>query len=323
MPGAKLKPLHLLDIFREQTDAEHRLSVPELAEALARRGIAAERKGVYRDIDALLCYGADIIKTPTGYYLNKRAFLPAEVCLLADALRAAPFLTDARTAALLARLSGLVSQYQAELLHAGNMGSIKCQDDELLRALEAIRSAIALRRQLSFLYCGWEVNRQGARQDGQRYKVSPYALIVLEGNCCLVGHAEGESALSHFQLSGIRSVRQDMTPWRHFGEVSEYAARFDAVDYARKYHALQAGARTSIRLLCEKACADAVLTRFGSDTPVQRQDDAHCIATVRATPDQNFVLWAARHAPGIQVLSPPALREQVRAQLTAALQVYS
>ena len=45
------------------TDERHRMTVPELLEELQRRGITAERKGIYRDIDALIQYGADIKHT--------------------------------------------------------------------------------------------------------------------------------------------------------------------------------------------------------------------------------------------------------------------
>ena len=41
------------------TDERHRMTVPELLEELQRRGITAEREGIYRDIDALIQYGAD------------------------------------------------------------------------------------------------------------------------------------------------------------------------------------------------------------------------------------------------------------------------
>ena len=38
MANTKLKPLYLLDIFREMTDERHRMTVPELLEELQRRG---------------------------------------------------------------------------------------------------------------------------------------------------------------------------------------------------------------------------------------------------------------------------------------------
>ena len=66
MAVKKLKLLYVLDILRELTDEDHRLSVPEIGEELARRGVDAERKSIYRDLDALIEYGFDIKKTASG-----------------------------------------------------------------------------------------------------------------------------------------------------------------------------------------------------------------------------------------------------------------
>ena len=87
MANTKLKPLYLLDIFREMTDERHRMTVPELLEELQRRGITAERKGIYRDIDALIQYGADIKHTGPGYYLARGELSRDELKCLIWALR--------------------------------------------------------------------------------------------------------------------------------------------------------------------------------------------------------------------------------------------
>ena len=47
----KLKVLHLMDILRTETDPDHGLTMPQLIERLAAKGIDAERKGLYRDIE--------------------------------------------------------------------------------------------------------------------------------------------------------------------------------------------------------------------------------------------------------------------------------
>ena len=115
MANTKLKPLYLLDIFREMTDERHRMTVPELLEELQRRGITAERKGIYRDIDALIQYGADIKHTGTGYYLARGELSRDELKCLIWALRSANFLSDKRTAALLEKLKGIVGMQLAAL----------------------------------------------------------------------------------------------------------------------------------------------------------------------------------------------------------------
>ena len=53
--GQKLKLLTLLEIFVRETDEKHPISVPRMVELLKERGIVAERKSVYDDIQTLKC----------------------------------------------------------------------------------------------------------------------------------------------------------------------------------------------------------------------------------------------------------------------------
>ena len=46
----KLKLLYLKELFERQSDEEHLLSMQDILDALAARGIRAERKSVYDDI---------------------------------------------------------------------------------------------------------------------------------------------------------------------------------------------------------------------------------------------------------------------------------
>ena len=67
------KALFVLDILRRETDAEHRLSAPALLKRLEEHGIRAERRSIYRAVDALRAHGERIEKTPTGYYYAREA----------------------------------------------------------------------------------------------------------------------------------------------------------------------------------------------------------------------------------------------------------
>jgi len=49
----KLKLLYLKEIFEEETDNEHSISMPRIIEELKKKGVAAERKSVYDDIRLL------------------------------------------------------------------------------------------------------------------------------------------------------------------------------------------------------------------------------------------------------------------------------
>ena len=112
------------------------LPVPALVEILKAQGIAAERKGIYRDIAALRQYGADIRKGPGGYYLESRPFSGEEVWLIAQAIQAAPFLSPFRIQDLLERLLPLLlCEQDAQKACAREIYGPKAENDQLFRCV--------------------------------------------------------------------------------------------------------------------------------------------------------------------------------------------
>ena len=86
-PNQKLKLLYLMEIMLQQTDERHPMTVPEMISQLAQRGVSAERKSIYGDLEALRTFGLDIVQTKsktTGYYVGTRAFETPELKLLVD-----------------------------------------------------------------------------------------------------------------------------------------------------------------------------------------------------------------------------------------------
>ena len=84
-PKAKLKTLYVMRILQDETDAEHGLSLRQIIERLNDYGIQAERKGLYRDIEALREFGFDIQtfqRNPVQYAIVRRDFTLSELMLL-------------------------------------------------------------------------------------------------------------------------------------------------------------------------------------------------------------------------------------------------
>lgn len=318
MASTKLRPLYLLDILRRETDEAHRLTVPQLADALAELGITAERKSLYRDIRGLIEHGADIRKSAAGYYLEGRGFTAREVNLLAEALWCAPFLSRRRTEDLLKRLAPLLSRYQAEDALAGALVGPKAADDEELLALEAVRAAISVPCQITF---AWREGGTGCCP-APRLRASPYGLLLREGRCCLVCNLEGREDLSVLPLARICAVWRDATPWRPFAEVSPYGAAFGAEDYGGRLACFCAGKTLGLRLLCREDILDSLLERLEPETGPCRQEDGRFLLEARAAAGPELTAWLLSFGPGLEVLDPPALRQALRQSLRQAWALY-
>lgn len=118
-PNQKLKLLYLMEILLQQTDERHPMTVPEMISELARHGVAAERKSIYNDLESLRIFGLDIVQTKsrtTGYYIGARSFEVPELKLLVDSVQSSKFITHKKTLALIKKIEGLASIYDAQLL---------------------------------------------------------------------------------------------------------------------------------------------------------------------------------------------------------------
>lgn len=322
MSSTKLKPLYLMDIFQELTDEEHRLTVPELIELLAQKGIKAERKGLYRDIDALIEYGADIRKTGTGYYLGRRRFTSGELKVLSSAVQAAGFISERRTQELTSKIASMAGAHQAKHLKNGNIGGVKCKNDEVLNIIDIVDRAITARRQITFLYIKRDASkREIPQRSGERYRVSPYALIWMQDRYYMVCNMEGRNDITHFRLDRMRSVRSDMAPWRHFGEVSEYKTEFKVSEYAAHCMNMYGGEAERIRIRCDTSLASEVLDRFGEDTIMQKESAEKFVALIEAAGD-GFLSWAAQFGAKLEIVYPESLREKMRTRLEEAAALY-
>ena len=83
----KLKLLYLMRMLEEETDAERGLTMAQIIGKLEALGISAERKSIYRDIEALREFGVDVRtyqRAPVEYAVEHRAFAFAELQLLVD-----------------------------------------------------------------------------------------------------------------------------------------------------------------------------------------------------------------------------------------------
>lgn len=156
-PNQKLKLLYLMEILLQQTDERHPMTVPEMISELARHGVAAERKSIYNDLESLRTFGLDIVQTKsrtTGYYIGARSFEVPELKLLVDSVQSSKFITHKKTLALIKKIEGLASIYDAQLLQRQVYvrGRVKSMNESVYYNVDEIADAISRDRQIRFHY---------------------------------------------------------------------------------------------------------------------------------------------------------------------------
>lgn len=194
-PNQRLKLLYLAKIMLRLTDDEHGLQVEQIINELAKYDIAAERKSIYSDLEALQLFGIDIEKKHIGRYVyycvGNRNLELAELKLLVDAVQSSKFITEKKSSQLIEKLERYVSQYEAKQLNQQVYvhGRIKTMNESIYYNVDEIHNAITADVMISFQYFQWNLKKEmEPRHEGERYIISPWGLIWDNENYYMVGY---------------------------------------------------------------------------------------------------------------------------------------
>lgn len=326
--GQKVKLLYIIKILTELTDEEHPLSANEICEKLAAYDVTAERKAIYDDIECLIDFGYDIIKTRTpknGYFLASREFELPEVFLLVDAVRTAKFISEKKTRELTKKLDNLVSRHQVK----GNLRGIyidagsKTHNEELFYNIDNINTAIEQGKKIRFTYTR-KILREGRQivTESKTRTVSPYAMTWQFDYYYLIGNYEKYDNLMNLRIDRIHSVEILDEPIRHFSEVSDYRDTFDVADYTRKLFGMFGGNTQEIKLRCSNQILEQVTDRFGDKIFITNVTENSFDFTVKAAVSDALVTWITNYSDKIEVLKPDQLKEKIVDRVEKILNIY-
>ncbi|MBQ7089365.1 MAG: WYL domain-containing protein [Clostridia bacterium] len=321
----KLKLLYLLEILRRETDEEHPLSLKQIIDLLAQKGVSAERKSLYDDIEQLRLLGEDIITvrdTTVRYYIGERTLDMTQLRLLVDAVQSSKFITRKKSEELIRRLESLTSRHLAGQLQREVVvsGRIKHMNESIYYNVDSLQSAISAGRQVTFQYFDWGMDKkQHLRHNGALYTVSPWAMVWDDENYYLVAYDSTKGSLRHYRVD--RMVRIAVTDFRREGE--EAFRAHDMGAYSRQTFGMFGGKEQWVTLRCHKRMAGIILDQFGTDTALLPDGDAYFIARVPVVVSPPFFAWLSGFERDIRLTAPASVAQEYVAYLTDVLAGYA
>ena len=321
----KLKMLYLLEILRRETDEEHPLTLKQIIDLLAQRGVSAERKSLYDDIEQLRLLGEDVITvrdTAVRYYIGERTLDIPQLRLLVDAVQSSRFITRKKSEELIRRLESLTSRHLAGQLQREVVvsGRIKNMNESIYYNVDSLQSAITAGRQVTFQYFDWGVDKkQHLRHDGALYTVSPWAMVWDDENYYLVAYHSEKGTLRHYRVD--RMLRIAVTDLPREGEAAFRS--HDLAAYSRQTFGMFGGQEQWVTLRCHKRMAGIMLDRFGSETTFIPDGEEHFTARVPVVVSPPFFAWLSGFEQDIRLISPAAVAQEYVAYLTDILAGYA
>ena len=282
-----------------------------MLEMLEAKGIPAERKSLYDDLETLRRFGFPIEtrKSRTfAYYLSQRTFSPGDVALLAEAVRQAPGLSPRKVSQLLKKLGTLCSQYQAQaLLSSGPVEEPPAREETVpepaaLSPEKLLRRAIQRGVQVAFQAVTWELSSTGmALRQEEAVTASPWWLYCQDGALGLLATDTATGQARRFPLRQVSQVR--LLPRAREGEEFLPAVEKFTLEFPQE-------------LLPQ------VASRFDGALALEHLGKARLRATGKAPLDGEFFGWLFSMGNAVRLTSPKAAAEQLREQAKAVGKAY-
>ena len=315
----KLKLFYLLKIMLEKTDEDHRLTVNEILAELEKYDVTAERKTIYKDMEALEVMDIEIGSEKEGrsnyYHVTNRPFELPELKLLVDAIQSSKFITEKKSNELIKKLENLVSKYEARELQRQVYvsGRIKTMNESIYYNVDAIHTAIAENKKIIFQYFQWNLKKEmEPRHEGERYIISPWGLIWDNENYYMVGYDAKAELVKHFRVDKMLRIQ----PMKCKRKGQKLFPQGNIANYAEKHFGMFSGKEESVTLLCQNGFIGVIVDRFGRDVKIRPVDEDHFQAKVEVVVSNNFFGWVLGLGEGVTLIGPEdvaaSLREEVQ-----------
>ncbi len=320
----KMKLLYLMKLFLERSDEDHVLTMADILEEMSRYGIAAERKSIYDDVEALRLFGMDIVHTksrPSGYYLASRMFELPELKLLVDVVQSSKFITRKKSAQLIKKLESLTSRYEARQLDRQVFvaNRIKTMNETIYYNVDKIHGGISQNVKITFQYFEWTVDKSTRlKKNGARYEISPWALTWDDENYYMIGYDSQAGMIKHYRVDKMLSIQLTTKP-REGGEMFDH---FDIASYAGKRFGMFGGEETDVEMVCENRLIGVMIDRFGKEVAVKPVDEGHFSLRTRVALSDPFYGWLSGLGTGVSIRRPEAVVQRYKKFLADLMSGY-
>ena len=321
LENQKMKLYFLGKILMENTDEAHGITMSQILNLLEKNEISADRKSIYRDIQALEELGIFVEKEKVGknfyYKVVEKQFEIAELKLLVDSVSASRFITEKKSRELIGKLERLVSKYEAKELQRSIVvaGRNKTQNESIYYNVDAIHLAMNENHQISFEYLQWNLDKELVPRKDKPYVVSPWSLLWDQENYYLLAFDEEDGIMKNYRVDKMRRISS--LEEKRLG--LEEFQKLDMSSYAEKVFGMFYGREETVTILAKKYLIGVVLDRFGTDIPVRKEDEEWIRFRVTVAISGQFFGWLLSFGKDMKLISPEDVVSEYKALLKDAL----
>ncbi|MCD8013976.1 MAG: transcriptional regulator [Lachnospiraceae bacterium] len=314
----KIKLLKLVDLLRQETDEQHPLTTAQICERLNEMDIPCDRRVLSKDIDLLNANGVEVRWTSVGkgkgYYIESRDFSVPELKILIDAVCAANFITDKKTASLVNKIASQGGTNRAEILKSNlaYYNTRKHSNENIYDNVAAVEDAIQRRKKIIFRYFDLNIrDKRAYRRDGHHYVVEPVALVYNEDNYYAVVYSAKHDNTANYRLDRMDDVEVIDE------SISEraLALRNSVSENTEQAIKMYGGELQTVILEFDIRLIGMVYDRFGEKISMMPAGIDKVAATVDVQISPTFWGWLFQFGKQMRVISPEVVVKEQRERI--------
>ncbi len=284
----------------------------------------------YGESDLLIAYSTS--KKNQGFYARPRRYTLDEIRLLAECVYSAKFLSASDSKSLANIVCDYVSEHQAESIRhdALLVDRVKTNNRNVISNIITINQAMSRKldgqphtpEKINFKYLKASINnvsKSVERRKGEWYIVSPYKLLINDGNYYLLAFDDEKQAMRTYRVDRMKDVAL-------MDEPRDGKEAFDAInlqDYAKRAFNMYGGMPARVTLRFINPLLDAAIDRFGtSGAWYIAEDDRHFTVSADVEISDQFFGWLLGFGKRVKLLSPQSVVDDFSAYLDKIREMY-
>jgi hypothetical protein len=340
-PNQRIKPYIVVQYLLKHTDEMHVASANTIVDYLREEcGIWSERRSIYKDVEDInkvmymlenntdIYEAEEVISTDEddedkyivydkhkkGFYAKRRKFDIEDMRLLAECIYSSKFINESQSHSLIDVVCEFVSESQAEQIRHDVFltDRTKTTNKEVLNNITTINEAMSttldgkthIPEKISFQYIKYDIEhleRQTRRRGGNRYTVSPFKLLINDGNYYLLSFDEDKQDLRTFRIDRMKSVKRLNIP----RDGTEYFENVDLNTYTKRVFSMFGGESMRITIRFINPLLDTVVDRFGTKgTIYQKSDNKHFSIITDVEISDQFFGWVCSFGNKARITAP-------------------
>lgn len=290
----------------------------------------AEEPGDEEEINELKTILYD--KHKKGFYVRQRKFELNDIRLMAECIYAAKFIEEKKARRLVDVVCEFVSEEQATKIrhNAFLTDRVKTDNNQVLNNISTINDAMSRHidaerhtpEKISFKYTMYsvaDIGTQVERRKGERYIVSPYQLLINDGNYYLLAFDDRYQKMRTYRVDRMKDIRFTGEP--RDGE--ETFERIDLRTYTKRVFSMYGGEQKLVEIRFINPLLDSVVDRFGTkDVQYSKVDDKHFSVTAKVEISDQFFGWILGFGKKAKLLYPDDVIDQFRAYMDKIREMY-